>query len=75
MARRVIKADPRLPIIIDKQTWMYAEPRGLNVVREIYERDGGYSRTEMFYLPWSKVKRALEIREIKPKPKSKRNAR
>ena len=49
------------PIDIDALTWMYAEPKGLCVVREV--KRGAMKATEMFYLPWSKVRRALAVKD------------
>lgn len=60
------KADHIKPIHIDKETWMYAERRGLCVVHDL----GG---AHIFYIPYAKLRRALRVRP-RPKPKASRRA-
>ena len=61
-ARKAPKIDKELkPININREIWMYAERRGLLMVHEFW--DAGYIRTDQFYIPWPKVKRAVQIRE------------
>lgn len=56
------EAEELKPIWIDENTWMYAEPEGLCMVREV--RDGErFVKTEVFNVPWSKIKKAIEVRK------------
>lgn len=50
--RRGYKLEPQT---IDRNTWFYEEPRGLLVVHEARDADGGYLRTDQFVIPWRKV--------------------
>lgn len=47
------------PITIDGVTWMYPERKGLCMVRE----------GVIFYIPWSKIIRAVSVREVSRKRK------
>ena len=51
------------PIIVDQNTWMYAERRGLCVVRQIRNRQGDLVLSDICYLPWPKIRRALAVKE------------
>ena len=47
------------PINVDRETWMYAESRGLCVVRQLRDPRGVLVQGDMFYLPWHRVRFAL----------------
>ena len=63
------KEDALKPITVDKSTWMYAERKGLCVVRHLRSRSGILVQGDLFYIPWSKVRRAVSVRELPPKNK------
>ena len=51
------------PIGVDNDTWLYAEQRGLCVVRMVRPLGGGeVIKSEMFFLPWRKVEQSLRER-------------
>lgn len=57
-------------INVNKDTWMYAEKKGLCVVRRIRNPDsvGLITQTDMFYIPWGKVKKAFRTHQRRRKP-------
>lgn len=52
------------PIMVNHETWMFPEKRGLCVVREV-RANGRLIQTEVFHLPWAKVRHAVAIRDGK----------
>lgn len=55
------------PINVSPEIWMYAERNGLCVVRH----RNSTGDPDPFYLPWRKVKRALEIAPVQRRKKTK----
>lgn len=51
------------PIPVSENMWLYAEGKGLCVVRELTDR------TIQFYIPWRKIERAIELRRQMPSRK------
>ena len=47
------------PISVDRETWLYAEGKGLCVVRQIRNPKGELIQSDIFYLPWSKIELAV----------------
>lgn len=66
------KTDEHLkPISVNKETWMYAEKRGLCIVRQICDPSGKLIQADMYRVPWSKIERAVSIRPVARKPRNK----
>lgn len=63
--------NPLKPINVNRRTWMYPERRSLCLVREVMGPEG-LIRTEVFSIPWSKIERAVSVREVaRKKPRAK----
>ena len=53
------------PINVNKQTWLYAERKGLCVVRQLRNPKRHLVQGDLFYLPWAKVEKAMKSRPKK----------
>jgi hypothetical protein len=58
------------PININRQTWLYAERKGLCVVRQLRNPTDDLVQSDLFYIPWAKVEKALKQRPPPSKPQS-----
>lgn len=63
---------PLKPVNVSKQTWFYIERRGLNVVHQVRDPQGGLLTAAMFYLPWSKLIKAVNQHFAVQREKGKR---
>lgn len=45
------------PQEVNQFLWYYEENKGLNIVHEIRDSQGGYLRTDQILIPWSKIER------------------
>lgn len=44
-----------VPMNIDEDNWYYEEKKGICVVHRVVDEDGGYRRTDQFYIPWKRL--------------------
>lgn len=56
-----MKSKALKPINVNPETWMYAERKGLCVVRQIRNPAGTLVQGDMFYLPWGKIAKAMKV--------------
>lgn len=53
------------PINVNKQTWLYAERKGLCVVRQLRNPKGDLVQSDLFYIPWGRLEKAMKSRPRK----------
>jgi hypothetical protein len=51
------------PVMVNKQTWYYEEPKGITVCRQVLDKDGGVIDTEIFTISWRKLRNSLKRKD------------
>ena len=56
------------PVNIDKKTWYYEEKKGINIVRQIMNKNDKYITTEQILIPWPFIRISLARKDKKKLP-------